>query len=86
MYIVYVLENSEGKRYTGSTRDLDGRLKMHNNETPEKARFHRTTYRKGPWKIIFTKEFDSRKEALNFERFLKSGHGREFLERARPGG
>jgi len=58
---------------------------MHNDTSPAKAKFHRTTYRKGPWKILFTKNFDSRKKATNFEKFLKTGSGREWLERVRRG-
>ena len=83
MFFVYIIENTKGKRYTGSTSDLMDRLAMHNDTTKEKARFHRTTYNKGPWKIVFQKEFETRKEALDFEKFLKTGIGRE---RARRGG
>ncbi len=59
---------------------------MHNDSNPEKARFHRTTYRKGPWRLIFSKEFATREDAIKFEKFLKTGKGREWLERARLGG
>ncbi|MBI4708989.1 MAG: GIY-YIG nuclease family protein [Candidatus Portnoybacteria bacterium] len=81
-----MIENPKGKKYTGSTNDLNKRLDTHNDETPEKAKFHRTTFKKGPWKIIFKKEFTTRKEAIQFERFLKTGKGREWLEQARRGG
>ena len=80
MYYVYLLENQQGKHYTGSTENLEKRLAMHNNFLLEKAKFHRATYRKGPWRIVFSKEFASRKEALDFEKFLKTGKGREWLE------
>jgi predicted GIY-YIG superfamily endonuclease len=58
---------------------------MHNDTSKEKAKFHRTTYNKGPWRVIFYKNFKTRKEALKFERFLKTGKGRNYLERARHG-
>jgi predicted GIY-YIG superfamily endonuclease len=45
MYETYVLENIQGKHYIGSTQSFDERLLMHNNTSPEKAKFHRTTYR-----------------------------------------
>jgi predicted GIY-YIG superfamily endonuclease len=48
MYKVYVLENRKGTIYTGSTENLEERLKIHNDESKEKSRFHRFTYRKGP--------------------------------------
>ncbi len=86
MYFTYVIENLTGKRYTGSTNNLEDRLAMHNDVSSEKARFHRTTYGKGLWKLVFKKEFFSRKEALDFEKFLKTGKGREWLERACLGG
>jgi putative endonuclease len=86
MFTVYVIENLSGKRYTGSTANIVDRLKMHNDEDLSKSKFHRTTYKKGPWKVIFSKEFITRKDALDFERFLKTGKGREWLERVRLGG
>jgi len=86
MFWVYQIQNKEGKKYIGSTENLEDRLKMHNDISPEKAKFHRTTYRKGPWSLIFYKQFQTRQEILEFERFLKTGKGREYLERARLGG
>jgi putative endonuclease len=83
MFSAYVLENSNKKRYTGSTSNLKERLFFHNDVSLEKAKFHRTTYKKGPWSVIFEKKFESRSEALKFERFLKTGAGRNWLERAR---
>ena len=85
MFFTYVVENPKGTHYTGSTNSVDERLKMHNDVTPEKARFHRTTYKKGPWRLIFIKEFVTREEALQFEKFLKTGAGRDWLERGRLG-
>ncbi|KKQ45824.1 MAG: Excinuclease ABC C subunit domain protein [Candidatus Moranbacteria bacterium GW2011_GWC2_37_8] len=86
MFSTYVLENPNAKKYTGSTNNLEERLSFHNDIFLEKAKFHRTTYKKGPWHVIFSKEFATREEALKFERFLKTGKGREWLERARHGG
>ncbi|EKE11911.1 MAG: Excinuclease ABC C subunit protein [uncultured bacterium] len=83
MFFVYIIENINGKKYTGYTSNLYDRLAMHNDVSKEKSRFHRTTYNKGPWKIIFQREFETREEALRFEIFLKTGKGRE---RARHGG
>jgi putative endonuclease len=85
MYKVYVLENKNGMTYTGSTGNLEERLMLHNDETLEKSRFHKTTYKKGPWKVCFQKEFCTRKEALQFEKYLKTGAGRDWLGRARRG-
>jgi putative endonuclease len=86
MYTVYVIENLENKKYVGSTGNLQERLAMHNDRCPQKAKFHKTTYKKGPWNVVFSEEFGTRKKALEFERFLKTGKGRECLKRARRGG
>ena len=85
MFYTYVIENSQKRTYTGSTEDLTARLAMHNDCSEEKAKFHRTTYKQGPWAVIFYKIFVSRIEALEFERFLKTGKGRKWLEHARLG-
>ncbi len=85
MYETYILENTFGKKYIGQTKSLPERLLMHNDVSPEKARFHRTTYKKGPWVVIFKKEFETRSEALKFEKFLKTGKGKDWLEDARRG-
>ena len=79
MYSVYVIINPKGKKYTGQTVNLDERLEMHNDLNYEKAKFHRTTYKKGPWKLIFKKDFTTRLEAIKFEKFLKTGKGRELI-------
>ena len=86
MFSVYVLENDRGQRYTGSSADFEVRLQLHNDVSPEKAKFHRTTYGKGPWKVVFKKECLTRQEALVFEKLLKTGKGRDLVERARRGG
>ena len=86
MFFAYVLENNNKKRYTGSTNNLEERLSFHNDTSQEKAKFHRTTYKKGPWEVIFKKSFETRIEAAKFERFLKTGVGRSWLESARRGG
>jgi predicted GIY-YIG superfamily endonuclease len=33
-----------------------------------------------PWKIIYTKEFEMKKEAVAHEKWLKNGVGREFIK------
>lgn len=58
---------------------------MHNSINSDKTKFHKTTHGKGPWRVIFSKEFKTRAGALKFEKYLKSGIGREWLERARRG-
>ncbi len=33
-----------------------------------------------PWKLIFTKEFEDKAEAMKFEKWLKTGSGRDFIK------
>lgn len=73
-YTVYVLKDENGKHYTGYTSNIEKRLWEHNNGITY-------TTRKGKnWIIIFAKKFDIKKDAILYERFLKSGKGREFIK------
>ncbi len=75
-HFVYVLlSESTGQHYTGKTNDLSRRLEEHNH------RHTRSTRGKGPWSLVYHEQLDSRREASARERFLKSGSGREFLNR-----
>lgn len=66
MYNTYILENVYGKLYIGQTNNLENREFRHNsNMVP-------ATKNKGPWKLIYNKEFFTRQDAVNYERYLKS--------------
>ena len=74
MYYTYIIESeSSGKLYIGQTQDLVERLQRHN--------FKRnvSTKNRGPWKMIFHKEFKTRTEAIIFEKKLKSLKNKEYL-------
>ena len=74
-YFAYVLLSDEGYHYTGHTADVDLRVKRHHLHTT-----HFT--KKGTnWKMIYTREFASRSEAMRHEKWLKSGVGREWLKK-----
>ena len=67
MYYTYILKSSStGKIYIGHTDNLETRLKEHNAKG--KSLF---TSKKGPWKIVWSKEFPDRSGAMNFENNLK---------------
>ena len=67
MYYTYIIESElSGKLYIGQTNDLFSRLKRHNNNE------NKYTKNKGPWKLIFSKEFELRTDAMKFEKKLKS--------------
>jgi putative endonuclease len=75
MFVVYVLYSDKlNKRYIGSTRDVNSRLKEHNSG---KSKFTKTGV---PWKLIYKESYQSNQEARRRELFLKSGVGRKFLD------
>lgn len=77
MYYVYILQSTKypHQLYTGFTRNLKLRLKKHN----EGGSPHTSKYR--PWEIITYTAFTNQAKALAFEKFLKSGSGKEFATR-----
>ena len=76
-FYVYILasDSNEGIHYTGVTGDLKQRLLDHNQgKCPNTAR-------RGPWRIETAVAFRSQAKARAFEKYLKSGSGREFARR-----
>jgi putative endonuclease len=74
-YTVYILYSASfQKHYTGFTSNLGQRILSHN----ELGKDWTSKYR--PWEIIYFKEFESKKEAIEYEKWLKSGTGRRFIK------
>ncbi len=72
-YYVYILYSREcNTYYKGFTNDVERRLFEHNNG------LSRFTKGKGPWELVFIKEFSKKKEALVFERKVKR-YNRNYL-------
>ncbi len=69
MYYIYILENEEGKHYIGYTSHLANRLKKHNTDSSRWTRY------KGPWKIIYSEEYQTKSEAYRREKQIKSYKG-----------
>ena len=74
MYYVYVLENTEGNRYIGSTGNLTLRLKRHNQNSV------RSTKHKGPFKVVYKEEFPTRTESRKRENQIKGYKGNSVFE------
>ena len=76
MFFVYVLYSESFKRrYVGMSSDPQGRLKHHNGG------FTKSTKAYKPWIIINIEEYKTLAEARNREKYLKSGVGREYLDK-----
>jgi len=75
-YTVYILYSEKfEKHYTGFTSDLDSRLRSHNESGNDWSKRYR------PWKLIFNKEFFDKTQALSYEKWLKTGVGRDFIKK-----
>ncbi|MBX2829239.1 MAG: GIY-YIG nuclease family protein [Flavobacteriaceae bacterium] len=73
MFYVYVLYSSGFDRfYVGFTNNLDKRLSEHNSGK------NKSTKAFIPWKIVHIENFDSRLEAREREKYLKSAAGRRW--------
>jgi putative endonuclease len=74
---VYLLQSLLDRQqyYVGLTSDPVTRLAAHNaGDSPHTARCR-------PWRVLVTIEFSHAERAKAFERYLKSGSGREFARR-----
>ena len=77
---MYVLvSQSTGRRYVGQTDDLARRLAEHNDPTRNVGKY--TTRNKGPWSLVHDESLATRAEAMRREKWLKSGVGREWLDK-----
>ncbi|HEU4678814.1 MAG TPA: GIY-YIG nuclease family protein [Terrimicrobiaceae bacterium] len=75
--IVYMLRSDRepSRHYTGLTSNLERRLRWHN------AGQNVDTARDRPWSVVVSFAFGNETIARKFERYLKSGSGREFAKR-----
>ena len=75
MYIVYAIRSlNRNYIYVGLKGNLTVRFKSHNKGT------NKTTKPYKPFRLIFTEEFESRAEARQWEKYYKSGVGKEFIK------
>jgi len=75
-FVVYILwSDSYQKIYKGCTSNLIERFKSHNSLGTKGW-----TIRYRPWKVVHVEFFSSKKQALDFEKFLKTGVGRDWIK------
>ena len=76
MFTVYILYSlSSTKTYVGFTNDINRRMNEHN--ITETKGF---TLKYRPWTLISTENFVEKKQAIQREKFLKTGMGRDFVK------
>jgi putative endonuclease len=76
MFTLYILySRSAGKTYVGFTNDISRRILEHN--VTEKRGF---TLRYRPWELIHEEVFETKVEAMQKEKFYKTGKGRDEIK------
>ena len=81
-YFLYILKSETTNRYyVGQSGDVEARIAYHN------ANYSLALRNRGPWKLMYIEEFQTRSEAVKRERQIKSWKDRRMIERlwARPG-
>jgi len=75
MHTVYILKCVDGKPYTGCTENIEERLNCHNSG------YVPATAGRLPVGLITYITFKDKYKAFEFEKYLKSGSGRAFLNK-----
>jgi len=71
---VYILQSQSTDRYyIGVTKDVQHRLQQHN------AGHTTSTRGKGPWKLVYTESYSTRREARSREAVLKRKKSHRYL-------
>ena len=65
-FFVYILQCDDGSFYTGYTKNLNQRIKMHMN-----GKGARYTKSHKPKKVVFIEKYESRSDAIKRERSIK---------------
>ena len=80
MCYVYVIRSSKNnRRYTGYTaKEPAVRLTEHNSGTNVFTRVN------GPYVLLYQEKFTTKRQAMEREKYLKTGQGRKFLDRIIP--
>jgi putative endonuclease len=75
-HFVYILKSEkDGRLYKGHTFNLENRIDEHNSGKTKSTKGYR------PWKLVYFEKFETRDEAIDREKFFKTGIGREFLNK-----
>lgn len=77
MYTVYLIwSESLQKTYTGFTSNLPERLQAHNHLATKGWTLHGR-----PWVLLHQEVFQTKAEALEKEKWLKTGAGRQWIKK-----
>jgi len=74
MYSTYIIKSGKtGKLYIGHTENLNRRLTEHNSNQSK------STKNKGPWELLYQREFGTRSDAMKHEIDLKKIKNKNYL-------
>ena len=74
-FVVYILYSRKfNKNYTGFTSNLIERFKSHNSLGTKGY-----TLKFRPWEVVYVEFHYCKSDAINREKYYKSGIGREFI-------
>ncbi|MBI5153111.1 MAG: GIY-YIG nuclease family protein [Parcubacteria group bacterium] len=75
MYYVYILKSLKNSDiYIGSTADVENRISLHNRGAVKSTKGYR------PWELLEFYQYNSRGEAVQMEKFYKTGQQKEKLK------
>ena len=73
-YTVYVMKDRHHRIYIGQTQNIDERIAEHQTGST------RSTRNRGPYRLVYSEQYNTRIEAIHRETALKSGQGRAWLK------
>ena len=74
-YVYFLKSLRNNDLYIGSTENLEKRVMLHNSGKVRSTQFYR------PWQLLGQEIYNTRSEAAQRERFLKSHQQRELLRK-----
>ena len=75
-FVVYILYSKKyNKTYTGHTSSLIQRFYSHNFLSTKGF-----TKKYRPWEVVYIEFYDKKSEALQREKWFKSGQGRKYIQ------
>jgi putative endonuclease len=76
MQYVYIIQSEkDGEIYTGCTKDLKKRFKLHNAKKVASTKKHT------PFTLIYYEGYINSKDAFNREKYMKTQYGRNYIKK-----
>ncbi len=76
MQYIYVIQSAkDGQLYTGCTKNIKERLKLHN------AKKITSTKKHAPYVLIYYEGYINSKDAFNREKYMKTQYGRNYIKK-----